>query len=308
MTNKRIHRIASIPGDGIGKEVIPEGLRVLQAAASKFGFEHQVDSFDFACVDYYETHGRMMPADWNQRLQPYNAILFGAVGWPERVPDHISLWGSLVQFRRQFDQYVSLRPVRLMPGVTSPLARPGEIDFVIVRENTEGEYSEVSFADCSFDVVLCNLGLMFFPDAARGLSEFRRVLRPGGRVAVSVNTVVERSYNHQINVIIARYMPSLAEAVTRTFALSEASLLRSLFNEAGFADFQTHTVRHTFVVSSFDAYYGPFERGGASTGQALAALPEEIRAAVRDEVRRDLSDRGGPIEAEAEYRIASARR
>jgi SAM-dependent methyltransferase len=221
MTNKRIHRIASIPGDGIGKEVIPEGLRVLEAAASKFGFEHQVDSFDFACVDYYETHGRMMPADWNQRLQPYNAILFGAVGWPERVPDHISLWGSLVQFRRQFDQYVSLRPVRLMPGVTSPLARPGEIDFVIVRENTEGEYSEVSFADCSFDVVLCNLGLMFFPDAARGLSEFRRVLRPGGRVAVSVNTVVERSYNHQINVIIARYMPSLAEAVTRTFALSE---------------------------------------------------------------------------------------
>jgi tartrate dehydrogenase/decarboxylase / D-malate dehydrogenase len=143
MTTNRTHRIASIPGDGIGKEVIPEGLRVLEAAASKFGFELQVDSFDFACVDYYETHGRMMPADWNKRLQPYNAIFFGAVGWPTKVPDHISLWGSLVQFRRQFDQYVSLRPVRLMPGVTSPLAKPGEIDFVIVRENTEGEYSEV---------------------------------------------------------------------------------------------------------------------------------------------------------------------
>ena len=116
---------------------------MLEAAASKFGFELQVDSFDFACVDYYETHGRMMPADWSKRLQPYNAIFFGAVGWPTKVPDHISLWGSLVQFRRQFDQYVSLRPVRLMPGVTSPLAKPGEIDFVIVRENTEGEYSEV---------------------------------------------------------------------------------------------------------------------------------------------------------------------
>jgi ubiquinone/menaquinone biosynthesis C-methylase UbiE len=166
----------------------------------------------------------------------------------------------------------------------------------------------LSFADSSFDVVLCNLGLMFFPDPVRGLTEFRRVLRPGGRVAVSVNTVVERSYNHQINVIIARYLPSLAEAVTRTFALGEASLLRSLFNEAGFADFGTDTVRHTFVLSSFDAYYSPFERGGASTGQALAALPEEIRAAVREEVRRDLADRGGPIEAEAEYRIASARR
>ena len=127
----------------------------------------------------------------------------------------------------------------------------------------------LSFADCSFDAVLCNLGLMFFPDPVRGLSEFRRGLRPGGCVAVSVNIVIERSYNHQINEIIARYRPSLAEAVTRTFALSEASRLRSLFDEAGLVDFETDTVRHTFVLPSFDAYYGPFERGGASTGQAL---------------------------------------
>ena len=166
----------------------------------------------------------------------------------------------------------------------------------------------LSFPDESFDAVLCNLGLMFFPDPVRGLSEFRRVLRPGACAAVSVNTVVERSYNHQINIIISRYVPSLAEAVTRSFALGEASHLQLLFNEAGFADFETHTVRHTFVLPSFDAYYGPFERGGASTGQALAALPEEIRRAVREEVRRDLADSGGPVEAEAEYRIASARR
>jgi ubiquinone/menaquinone biosynthesis C-methylase UbiE len=165
----------------------------------------------------------------------------------------------------------------------------------------------LSFADGSFDAVLCNLGLMFFPDPMQGLSEFRRVLRPGGRAVVSVNTVVERSYNHQINVIIARHAPSLAEAVTRTFALGEASRLRSLFSEAGFEDIQTDTVKHTFVLPSFDAYYGPFERGGASTGQALAALPEEIRRAVREEVRRDLGDTGGPIEAQAEYRIASGR-
>jgi ubiquinone/menaquinone biosynthesis C-methylase UbiE len=166
----------------------------------------------------------------------------------------------------------------------------------------------LSFANSSFDAVLCNLGLMFFPDPVLGLSEFRRVVRPGGRVAVSVNTVVERSYNHQINVIIARHMPGLAEAVSRTFALGDAARLTSLFNEAGLVDIETHTVRHTFVLPSFDAYYGPFERGGASTGQALAALPDELRRAVRDEVRRDLDDRGGPIEAEAEYRIASARR
>jgi hypothetical protein len=126
-------------------------------------------------------------------------------------------------------------------------------------------------------------------------------------VSLSVNTVVERSYNHQINVIIARYVPSLAEAVTRTFALGEASKLQLLFNEAGFAGFETNTVRHTLVLPSFDAYYGPFERGGASTGQALAALPEDIRRTVREEVRRGLADTGGPVKAEAEYRIASGR-
>ena len=127
------------------------------------------------------------------------------------------------------------------------------------------------------------------------------MLRPGRRAAVSVNTVVERSYNHQINVIIARYVPDLTEAVTRSFALGEESHLQSLFTDAGFVDFETHTETHTFVLPSFDTYYGPFERGGASTGQALAALPDDTRQAVREEARRYFDDKGGPIEVETEY-------
>jgi tartrate dehydrogenase/decarboxylase / D-malate dehydrogenase len=141
----RVYRIAVIPGDGIGKEVVPEGLRVLEGVASRVGFALQMDSFDFASCDYYQKHGRMMPEDWKEQIGRHDAIFFGAVGWPAVVPDHVSLWGSLIHFRREFDQYVNLRPVRLMPGVTSPLAgrKPGDIDFYVVRENTEGEYSSI---------------------------------------------------------------------------------------------------------------------------------------------------------------------
>jgi len=140
----RTHRIAVIPGDGIGKEVVPEGLRALEAVARKFKLDFAWHEFDWSC-DYYLKHGRMMPEDWFDELKDHDAIYFGAVGWPATVPDHISLWGSLIQWRRRFDQYVNLRPCRLMPGVPSPLAnrKPGDIDFVVVRENTEGEYSSV---------------------------------------------------------------------------------------------------------------------------------------------------------------------
>ncbi|MGC3875193.1 tartrate dehydrogenase [Halomonas sp. GXIMD04776] len=139
------HRIAVIPGDGIGTEVIPEGVRVLEAAAERFGVSLTFEHFDFASCDYYLEHGRMLPNDWFDTLSGFDAIYFGAVGWPEKVPDHISLWGSLLQFRRAFDQYINLRPCRLMPGIKSPLAgrEPGDIDFYVVRENTEGEYSSV---------------------------------------------------------------------------------------------------------------------------------------------------------------------
>jgi len=144
------HRIAVIPGDGIGKEVIPEGLRALDAAARRFGIDLRFDHFDFASWDYFERHGKMLPDDWKDRIGGHDAIFFGAVGWPQKIADHVSLWGSLLRFRREFDQYVNLRPARLMPGIRSPLVRrdgqpraPGEIDMLIVRENTEGEYSSI---------------------------------------------------------------------------------------------------------------------------------------------------------------------
>ncbi|WP_082652366.1 tartrate dehydrogenase [Aureimonas sp. AU12] len=142
---ERHYRIAVIPGDGIGVEVVPEGVRVLEAAAARFGFTLDLQTHAFASCDYYLEHGKMLPDDWRDILKPMDAIFFGAVGWPDKVPDHISLWGSLLQFRREFDQYVNLRPVRLMPGVPSPLVgrQPGDIDFYVVRENTEGEYSSV---------------------------------------------------------------------------------------------------------------------------------------------------------------------
>jgi tartrate dehydrogenase/decarboxylase / D-malate dehydrogenase len=138
------HKIAVIAGDGIGKEVMPEGIRVLEAAGRKFGISFRWDELPWSC-DYFAKHGRMMPEDWFAQIHKHEAIYFGAVGWPATVPDHVSLWGSLIQWRRHFDQYVNLRPCRLMPGIPSPLAnrKPGDIDFVVVRENTEGEYSSV---------------------------------------------------------------------------------------------------------------------------------------------------------------------
>ena len=140
----RTHRIAVMPGDGIGKEVVPEGLRVVEQAARRFGITLELVHFDWSC-DYYAKHGRMMPEDWFATLSGFDAIYYGAVGWPATVPDHVSLWGSLIPFRRGFDQYVNMRPCRLMPGIASPLANRGghPIDFVVVRENTEGEYSSV---------------------------------------------------------------------------------------------------------------------------------------------------------------------
>ena len=155
----KTHKIAVIPGDGIGKEVAPEGVRVLKATAKAFNIDLHFDDFDFSSCDYYAKHGQMMPDDWKDQVGNHDAIFYGAVGWPATVPDHISLWGSLIKFRRDFDQYVSLRPARLMPGVPSPLAgrKPGDIDFYVVRENTEGEYSSVGgkmFPDTEREVVM----------------------------------------------------------------------------------------------------------------------------------------------------------
>ena len=148
--NPATQRIALIPGDGIGREVMPEGERVLAVTAKRFGLNLALTPIEWASCDYFAQHGQMMPDDWKTRIGGMDAILFGAVGWPATVPDHVSLWGSLLKFRREFDQYINLRPARLFEGVPCPLVnrdgsprKPGEIDMLIVRENTEGEYSAV---------------------------------------------------------------------------------------------------------------------------------------------------------------------
>src|SRR5256885_14586802 len=140
------HRIAAIPGDGIGKDVVPEGMRVLDAAGRRFGFDIEWTTFDWSCERFTET-GRMMPEDGLDRLRQFESIFLGAVGFPG-VPDHVSLWGLLIPIRRGFHQYVNLRPVRLLKGARSPLAGrgPADIDMLIVRENNEGEYSEIGGA------------------------------------------------------------------------------------------------------------------------------------------------------------------
>lgn len=152
-------RIAAIPGDGIGKEVLPEGLKVLKAVESTFDIRFEVTDIAWASADYYADHGRMMPADWRQQVESHDALYLGAVGWPETVPDHVSLWGSILAFRREFDQFVNFRPVRLFEGVRCPLAGygPGDIDMIIVRENTEGDYTDIGgrmYAGTDREIVL----------------------------------------------------------------------------------------------------------------------------------------------------------
>ncbi|WP_422016727.1 tartrate dehydrogenase [Roseateles sp.] len=156
---RKTHQIAVIPGDGIGKEVMPEALRILDAVAGRFGVSVKLTAIAWASCDHYAQTGQMMPDDWKAQLQDQDALLFGAVGWPATVPDHISLWGSLLKFRREFDQYINLRPVRLFEGVPCPLAdrKPGDIDYLVVRENTEGEYTNlggVMYAGTEREIVI----------------------------------------------------------------------------------------------------------------------------------------------------------
>ena len=152
-------RVAVLPGDGIGKEVMPEGLKVVEAAIKKFGLNISFEHHAWASCDYYAQHGQMMPDNWKEQVGSCDALLYGAAGWPETVPDHISLWGSLLKFRREFDQYINLRPIRLFEGVNCPLANrnPGDIDFYVVRENTEGEYTAlggIMFAGTDREIVI----------------------------------------------------------------------------------------------------------------------------------------------------------
>jgi ubiquinone/menaquinone biosynthesis C-methylase UbiE len=161
----------------------------------------------------------------------------------------------------------------------------------------------------SFDAVLCNMGLMYFPNPVRGLSEFRRVLRPGGRAAVSAFTRADRALvGGLVRAAIARHVPPKAAEAERFFALGDEGRLRAHFEAAGFTEVETATETMPFSFASFDDYFGGVERGAGNMGQEYAALPEDVRGAVREEARREIGDTGGPVEVEVEVRIASGRR
>ena len=166
----------------------------------------------------------------------------------------------------------------------------------------------MSFADASFDTVLCSLALMFFPEPARALAEFHRVLRPGGYAAVSVNTVPEHSYNTRIHAYIARHDLSAAPAAARIFSLGDEAHLRTLFRAAGFRDGELAIRSQRFSHPSFDAYFEQYERGWDAQGQAYLALPEKTRRAVREDIRQSVGDIGGPIDVDVQYRFVSGRK
>jgi tartrate dehydrogenase/decarboxylase / D-malate dehydrogenase len=297
----KAHRIAVIPGDGIGKETVPQGVSVLEAAGRKFGITFEWREFAWDC-DYYVKHGRMMPEDWFDVLRPHDAIFYGAVGWPATVPDHVSLWGSLIQFRRSFDQYVNLRPCRLMPGIPTPLAnrKPGDIDFVVVRENTEGEYSGAGgrvHTNLPHEVgletsVFTRIGVERVVRFAFDLAERRRgVLTSATKSNASRygyvlwDEIVETIAHEHPTVLVERVLvDALCARMVREPASLDVVVASNLFGDI-----------LTDLAAALQGGLGMAASGNIAPGQAVPGLFEPVHGSAPDIAGRQVANPCGAI-------------
>jgi len=240
------YRIALIPGDGIGQEVIPPATAVLDAVGKRHGISFRYDSYDWSCRRFAD-EGAMMPVDGLQLIRGHDAILLGAVGWPG-VPDHVSLWDLLIPIRRTFEQYVNLRPIALLDGVPSPLTgHAADVDLVVVRENSEGEYSEIGGrmhrglpSELAVqEAVFTRAGIARIADYAFRLAESRRKLVTSATKSNGImhtmpfwdEVVAERAAHHPGVELRSEHIDALAAKLVLRPAAFDVIVASNLFGD-----------------------------------------------------------------------------